>query len=173
MAICQFLKLTSSATSFSFTLLPVISFSHFPFCLPLSLFSSLTYRSFATHQYFTVDPKIFCEKSHSVHRMQSVRLIHLLFSVLLLFTLDVKMTKYIKKPKVQHKIQFTLAVRSSPIDIPIERTDVEPSTLLDSRPRDPIPWPAWLIDKYEEPTMQATEDGSPEDDDSIFMIEDL
>ncbi|KAG2187161.1 hypothetical protein INT44_004831 [Umbelopsis vinacea] len=80
------------------------------------------------------------------------------------------MIKLKKKPKVERTI-IILAVRSSPIDIPTVRTDAEP--LLDSRPRDRIPWPAWLIDKCEESTAAAAEDDSPEDDDNVFVIEDL
>jgi len=101
-----------------------------------------------------------------------VRLIHLLFSVLMLFTLDIKLSKHKKRQKAQHTLTI-LAVRSSPIDIPTVRTDAEPSPLLDSRPRDPTPWPSWLIDKCEESTAEAAEDDSPEDDDNIFVIEDL
>jgi hypothetical protein len=90
----------------------------------------------------------------------------------MLFTLDIKMVKLKKYPKAQRTI-IILAVRSSPIDIPTARTDAEPSPLLYSRPREPIPWPAWLIDKCEEPTAETAEDDSPEDDDNIFVIEDL
>ena len=72
-------------------------------------------------------------------------------------------------------LKFKMTVQSSPIDIAKVPTDSDPlaAAMLESQPRQTVPWPAWLTDKYEECTAPDAEDDLPDEDDGIFVIEDL
>lgn len=83
-------------------------------------------------------------------------------------------TKLVLRAKVEQRLPI-LIVQSSPIDIPKVPTDSDPlaAAMLESQPRQTVPWPAWLTDKYEECTAPDAEDDLPDEDDGIFVIEDL
>lgn len=109
--------------------------------------------------------------------MQSVQLTRLLLSVLVLLILKFKMNEQPKKvlrEKVGQRPPV-LVVRSSPIDIPkVPREPVSATPfLLESQPKETVPWPAWLTDKYEDDTAPTVEDDLPEEDDGTFVMEDL
>ncbi|KAG2178273.1 hypothetical protein INT43_003526 [Umbelopsis isabellina] len=105
--------------------------------------------------------------------MQSVQLTRLLLSMLLLLLF--KFEEHDKKPIKRRRRENPapiLVVRSLPINIP-SSNHAEAFAVLETAPTDTVPWPSWLTEKYDQQTAPSGDDDQNEDEDEIFVLEDL
>lgn len=91
--------------------------------------------------------------------------------LLLLFKFEEHNKKAIKRRRRENPAPI-LVVRSLPISIP-SSSQAEAFDVVETAPTNTVPWPSWLTEKYDQQTAPSGDGDQNEDDDEVFVLEDL